>query len=154
MAKREFEAKMIRIHLSESDRWHDKPLHEAILAKCLELGIAGATVYRGLEGFGASASVHHARSWPFSKDAPIMVSVIDTTSQVELLLPHLEAMVAEESWRSPMYMWFFIPPPLRRKSNRRRGYSERLSKRLPESLTVIMQRCRLKKKNSHAMGFA
>jgi uncharacterized protein len=95
MAKREFEAKMIRIHLSESDRWHDKPLHEAILAKCLELGIAGATVYRGLEGFGASASVHHARSWPFSKDAPIMVSVIDTTSQVELLLPHLEAMVAE-----------------------------------------------------------
>jgi PII-like signaling protein len=95
MAKKEFEAKMVRIHLSESDKWHDKPLHEAILAKCLELGIAGVTVYRGLEGFGTSARVHHARSWPFSKDAPIMVSVIDTSLQVESLIPHLDAMVVE-----------------------------------------------------------
>jgi hypothetical protein len=95
MAKKEFEAKMVRIHLSESDKWHDKPLHEAILAECLELRIAGVTVYRGLEGFGTSARVHHARSWPFAKDAPIMVSVIDTASQVNLLLPHLDAMVAE-----------------------------------------------------------
>jgi PII-like signaling protein len=95
MAKKEFEAKMVRIHLSESDKWHDKPVHEAILAKCLELGIAGVTVYRGLEGFGTSARVHHARGWPFSKDAPIMVSVIDTPLQVESLLPHLDSMVAE-----------------------------------------------------------
>lgn len=95
MAKKEFEAKMVRIHLSESDKWHDKPVHEAILTKCLELGIAGVTIYRGLEGFGTSARVHHARSWPFSKDAPIMVSVIDTPLQVESLLPHLDSMVAE-----------------------------------------------------------
>jgi hypothetical protein len=95
MAKKEFEAKMVRIHLSESDKWHDRPVYEAILAKCLELGIAGVTIYRGLEGFGASARVHHARSWPFSKDAPIMVSVIDTSSQVESLMPHLDAMVVE-----------------------------------------------------------
>jgi PII-like signaling protein len=95
MARREFAAKMVRIHLNESDRWHDQPVHEAILAKCLELGLARVTVFRGLEGFGASAVVHHARSWPFSRDAPIMVSVIDTASQVELLLPHLDSMVAE-----------------------------------------------------------
>jgi PII-like signaling protein len=95
MAKKEFEAKMVRIHLSESDKWHDKPVHEAILAKCLELGIASVTVYRGLEGFGTSARVHHARSWPFSKDAPIIVSVIDTSLQVDSLLPHLDSMVAE-----------------------------------------------------------
>lgn len=95
MAKKEFEAKMVRIHLSESDKWHDKPLHEVILAKCLELGIAGVTVYRGLEGFGTGARVHHARSWPFSKDAPIMVSIIDTALKVDSLLPHLDCMVAE-----------------------------------------------------------
>jgi PII-like signaling protein len=95
MAKREFEAKMVRIHLSESDRWHDKPVHEAILTKCLELGIAGVTIYRGLEGFGTSAKVHHARGWPFSKEAPIMVSVIDTKLQIDLLMPHLDAMVVE-----------------------------------------------------------
>jgi PII-like signaling protein len=95
MAKKEFEAKMVRIHLSESDKWHDKPVYEAILSKCLELGIAGVTVYRGLEGFGTSARIHHARTWPFSKDAPIMVSVIDTPVQVESLIPHLDAMVIE-----------------------------------------------------------
>jgi PII-like signaling protein len=95
MAKKEFEAKMVRIHLSESDKWQDKPVHEAILAKCLELGIARVTVYRGLEGFGTSSRVHHARSWPFSKDAPIMVSVIDTSLQVDSLLPHLDSMVTE-----------------------------------------------------------
>ena len=95
MAKREFEAKMIRIHLCEADKWHGKPLHEAILAKCLELGIAGVTVYRGMEGFGNSARVHHEKSWPFSKDAPIMVSVIDTKAQIESLIPYLDAIVNE-----------------------------------------------------------
>jgi PII-like signaling protein len=95
MAKKEFEGKMVRIHFGESDKWHDKPVHEAILAKCLDLGIVRVTVYRGLEGFGTSATVHHARSWPFPKDAPIMVSVIDTAAQIESLIPHLDAMVSE-----------------------------------------------------------
>jgi PII-like signaling protein len=95
MAKKEFAAKMVRIHLSESDKWHDRPVHEAIVAKCLELGIASVMVYRGVEGFGTSARVHHARSWPFSKDAPIMVSVIDNASQVDSLLPYLDSMIAE-----------------------------------------------------------
>ena len=95
MAKREFEAKMLRIHLSESDKWHDKPVHEAILAKCLELGIAGVTVYRGWEGFGTSAKIHHARSWPFTRDAPIMVSVIDKSEQIESLMPYIDAIVVE-----------------------------------------------------------
>jgi uncharacterized protein len=95
MAKKEFAAKMVRIHLSESDKWHDRPVHEAIVAKCLELGIASVMVYRGVEGFGTSARVHHARSWPFSKDAPIMVSLIDNALQVDSLLPYLDSMIAE-----------------------------------------------------------
>jgi PII-like signaling protein len=95
VAKKEFAAKMVRIHLSESHKWHDQPVHEAILAKCVELGIARVTVYRGLEGFGSSARVHHARGWPFAKDAPIMVSVIGTETQTEALMPHLDEMVAE-----------------------------------------------------------
>jgi PII-like signaling protein len=95
MAKKEFAAKMVRIHVGESDKWHDKPVHEAIVAKCLELGIASVMVYRGVEGFGTSARVHHARSWPFSKDAPIMVSVIDNESQVDSLLPYLDSIIAE-----------------------------------------------------------
>ena len=75
--KEEFKARMLRIHFTEADRWEGKPLHEAIVQKCMDIGIAGAIVFRGIEGFGASARIYHARSLAISKNAPIMVSVID-----------------------------------------------------------------------------
>ena len=86
---------MLRIHFGEDDRWQGKPLHEAILAKCHELGLAGAIVYRGIEGYGTSTRVRHASHWRFSKDAPIMLSIIDRPEQIERLLPHLDAMILE-----------------------------------------------------------
>jgi PII-like signaling protein len=91
--KEEFQARMLRIHFTEGDKWQGKPLHEAIVAKCQELGLAGAIVYRGLEGFGASARIYHARSLSFSKDVPIMVSVIDTEDQIQRLIPYLDQMI-------------------------------------------------------------
>jgi PII-like signaling protein len=91
--KEEFQARMLRIHFIEADKWQGKPLHEAIVAKCQELGLAGAIVYRGLEGFGASARIYYARSLSFSKDVPIMVSVIDTEEQIQKLIPHLDQMI-------------------------------------------------------------
>jgi PII-like signaling protein len=93
--KDQFQARMLRIHFGEDDKCHGKPLYEAIVAKCLELGMAGATVYRGIEGYGASTRIHHASHWKFSKDAPIMLSIIDTEEQIEKLIPHLDAMVEE-----------------------------------------------------------
>ena len=93
--KEQFEARMLRIHFGEGDRWQSKPLQEAIVAKCQELGLAGAIVYRGIEGYGTSTRIHHASHWKFSKDAPIMVSIIDREEQVDKLLPHLDAMVEE-----------------------------------------------------------
>jgi hypothetical protein len=92
--KEEFKAKMLRIHFTEANKWQGKPLHEAIIAKCQDLGIAGATVYRGIEGFGASARIYHARSLSFSKEVPIMVSVIDTEEQIQKLIPHLDQMIS------------------------------------------------------------
>ena len=86
---------MLRIHFGEDDTWHGKPLYEAIVSKCRELGIAGATVYRGIEGFGASTIIHHSSIWPFSKDAPIMVSVIDREDAIQKLIPFLDEMVVE-----------------------------------------------------------
>ena len=86
---------MLRIHFGEDDRWQGKPLHEAILAKCHELGMAGAMVYRGIEGYGTSTRVRHSSHWKFSKDAPIMVSIIDRAEQIEKLIPHLDSMVQE-----------------------------------------------------------
>jgi PII-like signaling protein len=91
--KEQFQARMLRIHFGEGDKWHGKPLHEAILAKCVELGMAGATVYRGIEGFGASTRIHHASHWTFSKDAPIMLTIIDKEERIAVLIPHLDEMV-------------------------------------------------------------
>jgi PII-like signaling protein len=85
----------VRIHFGERDKWQGKPLHEAIVAKCMELGISGATVYRGIEGYGASTRIHHASHWTFSKDAPIMLTIIDSREQIEMLIPHLDEMVEE-----------------------------------------------------------
>ena len=95
MAKESFNGKLVRIYCSETDKWEGKPLYEAIIQKCMEVGIAGATVYKGLEGFGASAEIHKLRIWPFSKDAPVMVSIIDSADAVSRLLPVLDKMLGE-----------------------------------------------------------
>ncbi|HTW46039.1 MAG TPA: DUF190 domain-containing protein [Acidobacteriaceae bacterium] len=92
--KEQFHAKMLRIHFMEADKWQGRPLYEALVAKCMELGLAGATVYRGLEGFGASARIHHTHSLSISRNLPIMVSIIDTEEQIQKLLPHLDQMIA------------------------------------------------------------
>lgn len=93
--REQFEARMLRIHFGEGDKYRGRPLHEAIVAKCVELEMAGATVYRGIEGYGASTRIHHASHWKFSKEAPIMLTVIDTEDQINKLIPHLDAMVEE-----------------------------------------------------------
>lgn len=93
--KQQFPARMLRIHFGEADKWEGKPLHEAIVSKCVELGMAGATVYRGIEGYGASTRIHLGGHWNLSKDAPIMLTVIDTEEQMEMLIPYLDVMVEE-----------------------------------------------------------
>jgi PII-like signaling protein len=87
-------ATMLRIHFGEDDRWHNKPLYQAIVEKCRELDIAGATVFRGIEGYGASTLIHR-RHLLWSSDRPIMVSVVDREENVKKLLPALDEMVGE-----------------------------------------------------------
>jgi uncharacterized protein len=91
--KEEFQGRMLRIHFGEDDKWQGRPLYEAILAKCQELGMAGAMVYRGIEGYGASTRIHHSSHWKFSHDAPIMLSIVDSEAQIARLIPHLDEMV-------------------------------------------------------------
>ena len=88
-------AKMLRIHFGEEDKWQGKPLYEVIVQKCRELDIAGATVFRGVEGYGASTLIHRSHLLSQSSDLPIMVSVIDTEEKVRKLLPLLDDMVDE-----------------------------------------------------------
>ena len=93
--KLEGKAKMLRIHFGEDDRWQGKPLYQAIVEKCRELDIAGATVYRGVEGYGASTLIRRTHLLSFSSDAPVMVTVIDSEEKILELLPHLDQMVPE-----------------------------------------------------------
>lgn len=84
-------AKILRVHISESDRHEGKPLFEAILAKCRELQIAGATVFQGLEGYGESAELH--RTHLIGSDPPIVIVVVDTAENVGRLMQTLDGMM-------------------------------------------------------------
>jgi PII-like signaling protein len=84
-------AKLLRLHVGESDRYNGKPLYEAIVNRCLEMKIAGATVFRGLEGYGETAEIHRHRV--IRKDQPIVVTIVDTPENVERLIPVLEGMM-------------------------------------------------------------
>ncbi len=93
--KLEGKAKMLRIHFGEDDRWQGRPLYEAIVERCRKLDIAGATVYRGIEGYGASTRIRKSHLLQFSVDAPILVQIIDTHDKIQQLLPALDEMVSE-----------------------------------------------------------
>jgi hypothetical protein len=89
------QAKMLRIHFGEDDKWEGRPLYEAIVEKCRELDIAGATVYRGIEGYGASTLIRRSHTLRFSSDSPILVQVIDTDEKIQELIPVLDSMISE-----------------------------------------------------------
>lgn len=87
-------ATMIRLHFGEDDRWQDKPLHEAIIEEARKQDLAGVTVFRGIEGYGASSRIHR-RHLLTSSDLPVMVSIIDAREKIERFLPTLASMVDE-----------------------------------------------------------
>jgi PII-like signaling protein len=84
-------ARILRIHILESDRYDGQPLFEAIIAKCRELKIAGATVFRGLEGYGESAELHRAHL--VHHDLPIVIVIVDTAESLGRLVPGIEEMI-------------------------------------------------------------
>jgi PII-like signaling protein len=86
---------LLRIFIGESDRLANQRLYDAIIGKARELGLAGATVLRGTEGFGAHSVVHSTSLLEMSTDLPIVIEIVDTEEQVKKLLPHLEEMVSE-----------------------------------------------------------
>ena len=86
---------LLRVFIGESDRFQGKPLFEAIVQMVRELGLAGATVLRGSEGFGAHSVVHKSTLLEMSTDLPIVIEIVDTKEKIELLLPHLDQLVTE-----------------------------------------------------------
>ena len=93
--KIEGKARMMRVYIGESDRWRDKPLHQALIEAMRANDIAGATVYRGILGYGAHRRVHRDKPMHLSHDSSIMLSVIDSAEKIEAILPLVEQMVEE-----------------------------------------------------------
>lgn len=89
------EGMLLRIFIGDSDRFENQPLHEALVAKARELGLAGATVLRGTEGYGANSVVHKSSLLEMSSDLPVVIEMVDDESKIKSLLPHLESMVKE-----------------------------------------------------------
>jgi uncharacterized protein len=89
------EGQLLRIFIGESDRWHGKPLYEAIILKAREMGLAGATMLRGLMGFGAASRIHTAKILRLSQDMPIVIEIVDSADKIGLLLPIVDEMVQE-----------------------------------------------------------
>lgn len=88
-------AKLMRIYIGESDRWHHKPLHEALVQACRANDIAGVTVYRGLMGYGAHGKLHKESALGVSHDLPILLSIIDNEEKLRGLLPLLDEMIQQ-----------------------------------------------------------
>lgn len=86
---------LLRIFVGESDQWQGQPLHEAIVLAARKHGLAGATVLRGLAGFGANSRIHTVKILRLSEDLPIVIELVDQPDRIQTFLPTLDQMVTE-----------------------------------------------------------
>ncbi|MEE9614980.1 MAG: DUF190 domain-containing protein [Thermodesulfobacteriota bacterium] len=89
------EGSLLRIFIGESDTYNGKALYEEIVLKARELNLAGATVLRGIMGFGAHSRLHTAKILRLSEDLPVVIEIVDTEEKLNKLLPLLDEMVDE-----------------------------------------------------------
>lgn len=88
-------ARMMRIYLGESDQWQGEPLYDALVKRLRSMDIAGATVYRGILGYGVKGHTHKSGALPFSRDLPIMISVVDTEEKLSRAIDAVESMMQD-----------------------------------------------------------
>ena len=85
----------LTIFVGESDRWHHRPLYTEIVHRAHDAGLAGASVLRGVEGYGASSRIHTARILSLSEDLPMVIVIVDAEEKVRGFLPQLDELVSE-----------------------------------------------------------
>ena len=85
--------KLLRIFVGESDRYRGRPLYEAIVHRAHELGLAGATVWRGIEGYGPASRIHTAKILRLSEDLPVLIEIVDTEEKIRAALSEFDAMM-------------------------------------------------------------
>lgn len=89
------DGKLLRIFIGEQDRWQGRPLYEAIVHLAKKEGMAGATVLKGMMGFGCKSHMHTAKLLRLSEDLPIIIEMVDSEEKISAFLPHLDEMVRE-----------------------------------------------------------
>jgi uncharacterized protein len=89
----EGERTLMRIHIGESDKWHGRPLYEVLVEYFRKEGLSGATVLRGVGGYGSTSRIHSDKVLRLSQDLPIVVEVVEDTERVERILPSLDEMI-------------------------------------------------------------
>jgi uncharacterized protein len=89
------EGMLLRIFVGETDKYQGKPLYEQIVLKARELNMAGATVVRGIMGFGADSRMHTSKILQLSTDLPIVIEIVDIQEKIDLLMPFLDETVTE-----------------------------------------------------------
>jgi PII-like signaling protein len=85
----------LTVYIGENDTWHHRPLYAEIVHRARAAGLAGASVFRGVEGFGASSMIHTSRLLSLSEDLPVAVVIVDTEERVRAFLPQLDELVGE-----------------------------------------------------------
>ncbi|AZS89068.1 DUF190 domain-containing protein [Streptomyces griseoviridis] len=85
----------LTVFIGENDVWHHKPLYSEIVHRAHAAGLAGASVFRGVEGFGASSRIHTSRLLSLSEDLPVAVVVVDTEERIRAFLPQLDELVQD-----------------------------------------------------------
>jgi uncharacterized protein len=93
--KVEANAKLVTIYVNSTDQWHGRPLYTAIVNKCQEMGIAGATVMRCVEGYGAGRQLHTSRLLELSENLPVRIEVVDLAERIEPFLAAIGGMIGE-----------------------------------------------------------
>lgn len=93
--KRQGTGRRVRVYIGESDQWRGKPLYAAIVQEARKRGMAGATVARGIMGFGAHSIVHETHLFSLSQDRPIVVEIVDSCNKIEDFLPVLDGMIKD-----------------------------------------------------------
>ena len=86
---------LLRIFVGESDRFGHRPLYEEIVLKAREAGLAGATVLRGVMGFGRNSILHTAKILRLSEDLPMVIEIVDSLEKVEAFMPQLDEMIKD-----------------------------------------------------------
>ncbi len=93
--KLEGPAVRLTIFIGEDDQWHHKPLYHEIVHRAHKAGLAGASVLRGMEGYGASSRIHTTRLLSLSEDLPMAIIVVDQEDRIRAFLPQLDELVTE-----------------------------------------------------------